>query len=243
MGATLDETRVELAAQRARMRETADRLEGATRRAVDLRAKVRENPAKTVALAAGVAFFLLGGPRRTVALLRDLNRSEDAERAYAGLPASLRALVDASAPGSGQGQAIARHELALAIHAWRADPKNRKKAERLVSETLAPPGPGRAFWAMVEVSAVIVAGLLARGVVAPRLARTLFSTRPPAGAVAPGPAGGAPEPVAAGTQGTVAGSPPASPAKGSYSGWSGQRGSPAGPAKPGSTTEGAGRKA
>src|SRR3990172_2038662 len=167
MGATLDETRVELAAQRARVRSTADRLEGAARRAVDLKAKVRDTPVKPVALAAGVGYFLFGGPRRTFRLLRDWNRTEDAEKAYAGLPASLRALVDASASGSGQSPVMARHELAMALHAWRADPKNRKRAERRVSETLAPPGPGRAFWAVVELGAVGVASVVARPVGGP----------------------------------------------------------------------------
>lgn len=209
MGATLDETRVELAAQRARVRATADRLEAAARRGFDLRARLRQHPVQTAGVAVGLAFILLGGPRRTVRQIRRaLGGSAEAERAYASLPGSLRALVDASASG-GKDRDEARQQLALALHAWREDPKNRKRAARLVSETLAPPGPGRAFWSFVEIAAATAAGIVARRVVARRLAEEPKS-RPPA----------------AGPKSELI--PPAD----RYSGWSGQRGTPAGPAKP-----------
>jgi len=208
MGATLDETRVELAAQRKRVRATAERLEAATRRGFDLRARLRHHPVETAAVAAGLAFILLGGPRRTVRQIRRaVSGSAEGERAYASLPGSLRALVDASASG-GKDRDEARRQLALALHAWREDPKNRKRAARLVSETLAPPGPGRAFWSFVEIAAATAAGILARRVVARRLTGEPRS-RPPAGA----------------PRSDV--NPPAD----RYSGWSGQRGTPAGPAK------------
>lgn len=209
MGATLDETRVELAAQRARVRATADRLESAARRAFDLRARLRQHPVETAGVAVGLAFILLGGPRRTVRQIRRaLGGSAEAERAYASLPGSLRALVDASVSG-GKDRDEARRQLALALHAWREDPKNRKRAARLVSETLAPPGPGRAFWSFVEIAAATAAGIVARQVVSRRLGEEPKSRPPSAG------------PRSEGT-------PPAD----RYSGWSGQRGTPAGPAKP-----------
>ncbi|MEX0630127.1 MAG: hypothetical protein WEE67_10285 [Chloroflexota bacterium] len=209
MGATLDETRVELAAQRARVRATADRLEAAARRGFDLRARLRRHPVQTAGVAVGLAFILLGGPRRTVRQIRRaLGGSAEAERAYASLPGSLRALVDASASG-GKDRDQARRQLALAIHAWREDPKNRKRAARLVSETLSPPGPGRAFWSFVEIAAATAAGIVARRVVTRRLAEEPKS-RPPA----------------AGPRSEV--TPPAD----RYSGWSGQQGTPAGPARP-----------
>lgn len=209
MGATLDETRVELAAQRARVRGTADRLEAAVRRGFDLRARLRQHPVQTAGVAVGLAFILLGGPRRTIRQIRRaLGGSAEAERAYASLPGSLRALVDASASG-GKGRDEARRQLALALHAWREDPKNRKRAARLVSETLAPPGPGRAFWSFVEIAAATAAGIVVRRVVANRLADEPKSRPPSAGSRSEE-------------------TPPAN----RYSGWSGQRGTPAGPAKP-----------
>jgi len=209
VGATLDETRVELAAQRAQVRATAERLETTARRAFDLRARLRQHPVQTAAVAVGLAFILLGGPRRTVRQIRRaVGGSAEAERAYASLPGSLRALVDASASG-GKDREEARRQLAMALHAWREDPKNRKRAAKLVSETLAPPGPGRAFWSVVEIAGVTAAGIVARRVVARRLAEDPKSRPPSAGPKAE-----------------------AAPQTDRYSGWSGQGGTPAGPAKP-----------
>ena len=100
MGATLDETRLELEAQRSRVKGTADQLEAATRRSLDLKAAIGRNPGKTIGLAAGAAFFLLGGPRRTVRFVsRALGGPASGAKAYAALPPSLRAFVDSSAPG------------------------------------------------------------------------------------------------------------------------------------------------
>ena len=191
------------------MRGAADRLEAAVRRGFDLRARLRQHPVQTAGVAVGLAFILLGGPRRTIRQIRrTLGGSAEAERAYASLPGSLRALVDASASG-GKDREEARRQLAMALHAWREDPKNRKRAAKLVSETLAPPGPGRAFWSVVEIAGVTAAGIVARRVVARRLAEDPKPRPPSAG----------PRPEAA-------------PQTDRYSGWSGQGGIPAGPAKP-----------
>ena len=46
------------------------RLEAAGRSAVDIRAKIRSAPGKTAALAAGTAFMILGGPKRTYRAVR-----------------------------------------------------------------------------------------------------------------------------------------------------------------------------
>ena len=95
MGATLDETRVELEAQRARIRGTSVRLESEVRLALDPRTLVRRHPGQTAAVAASVAFLLLGGPRRTVRFVRRSIRGRgDGDRAYASLPPVLRSLVD-----------------------------------------------------------------------------------------------------------------------------------------------------
>jgi hypothetical protein len=171
VGATLDETRVELEAQRTRVRGTAVGLESAARRSLDIRAMVGRHPARTIGLAAGAAFFLLGGPHRAVrAVRRALGASADGQKAYAALPPALRAFVDTSASGFGASKAEAKGEMALALLAWRENPKNRKKADRLIAETLTPPGPSRAFWALVEVAGVTAAGIIAKQVVARSLA-------------------------------------------------------------------------
>ena len=56
----------ELDAARADVRAALDDLTDAARSAVDLPAKMRRNPVKTIALAGGAGFLLLGGPRKVV---------------------------------------------------------------------------------------------------------------------------------------------------------------------------------
>ena len=238
MGATLDETRVELEAQRARVRATADRLEAATRHALDLPARVREHPVQTAAIAAGLAFLVLGGPRRVVRQVRQAVRGSDAERAYAALPGSLRALIDSVAPGRGDDRAEARGQLALALHAWREDPKNRRRGARLASEALAPPGPGRAFWSLVEIGGATAVGILARRAVTRWLTGDPLREAPAVGIDRAASTREAPK---QGADSPAAGSR-AAPTTARYVGWSGQRGGPAGPSRPGGETETSARR-
>jgi hypothetical protein len=56
--------RKELLAARGSLETDLDALSVATRSALDIPAKVRRNPVKSVALAGGAGFLLLGGPRR-----------------------------------------------------------------------------------------------------------------------------------------------------------------------------------
>ena len=58
--------RKELLAARSALEEELDGLTDATRSALDIPAKVRRNPVKSVALAGGAGFLLLGGPRRVL---------------------------------------------------------------------------------------------------------------------------------------------------------------------------------
>ncbi len=56
--------RAEVLASRERLGEELVRLEASARAAVDVKAKVRRNPAKAAGAAAGVGFVVLGGPKR-----------------------------------------------------------------------------------------------------------------------------------------------------------------------------------
>ena len=58
--------RKELLAARGDLEQELDGLSDATRSALDIPAKVRRNPVKSVALAGGAGFLLLGGPRRVL---------------------------------------------------------------------------------------------------------------------------------------------------------------------------------
>lgn len=64
MGARTDAARQEAVAARAGLAEEAERLRSSARSAVDVKAKVKRNPAKAAGVAAGTAFVVAGGPRR-----------------------------------------------------------------------------------------------------------------------------------------------------------------------------------
>ena len=64
MGARTDAARAQVLAAREDLEDEVIRLEAAGRSAVDVPAKVRRNPVKTAGVAAGAAFFVLGGPGR-----------------------------------------------------------------------------------------------------------------------------------------------------------------------------------
>jgi len=64
VGTRTDAAVAQVVAARADLEEQVDRLEAAGRAAVDIPAKVRQNPAKAAGVAAGGAFLALGGPKR-----------------------------------------------------------------------------------------------------------------------------------------------------------------------------------
>jgi ElaB/YqjD/DUF883 family membrane-anchored ribosome-binding protein len=58
--------RADVLVARAEMEDELDRLEAAARAAVDVKAKIRRNPARAAGVAAGVGFLAVGGPRRVL---------------------------------------------------------------------------------------------------------------------------------------------------------------------------------
>ena len=64
MGARTDAARAEVLTRRGELVGEVERLEASARAAVDIPAKIRRNPVKTIGAAGGAAFFLLGGPQR-----------------------------------------------------------------------------------------------------------------------------------------------------------------------------------
>ena len=70
MGARTDAARAEVVASRQLLLDEVVRLEAAGRSAIDIPAKVRRSPGKTVALAAGTAFVAVGGPKKTFRAVR-----------------------------------------------------------------------------------------------------------------------------------------------------------------------------
>ena len=160
MGETIAETRVEIAARRAEMEATADRL----RNALDLGRRIRENPGIVIGVGAAAAFLVAGGPRRLSRLLRRRLAPNAAEQAYDALPATMQAWVSTVAGEAGPRAAAVRDELVEELKRWRRDPIKDKKARKALAKQMVegPPGPGRAAWSAAETALGLVAAAVAR---------------------------------------------------------------------------------
>ena len=144
MGETIDETRVEIAAQRAELEATATGL----REALDLPKRLRENPAQVIGIGAVAAFLIAGGPRRIARVLRRRMAPNAAEKAYDALPGPMRAWVDTLSGEAGPKAAAVREELVEELRRWRRDPVKDKKARRELARQMVegPAGPARTAW-------------------------------------------------------------------------------------------------
>jgi hypothetical protein len=160
MGETIDQTRVEIAAQRAELEATADGLHDA----LDFGRRVRENPGVVIGIGAAAAFLIAGGPRRLARILRRRMAPNTAEKAYDALPAPMQAWVSAIADEAGPRASAVREELVEELKRWRRDPVKDKKARRELAKQMVegPPGPGRAAWSAAETALGLVAAALAR---------------------------------------------------------------------------------
>ena len=98
MGARTDAARAEVVARRQLLLVEVVRLEAAGRSAIDIPAKIRRAPGKMVALAAGTAFLVLGGPKRSFRAVRKAIFGPTADLPKSMLPAqidkALRAMGD-----------------------------------------------------------------------------------------------------------------------------------------------------
>lgn len=180
MGETIDQTRLEIAAQRAELEATAARL----RDALDLGKRVRENPGVVIGIAAAAVFLVVGGPRRLARLLRGTMAPHAAEEAYDALPETMRAWVDALAGEAGTKSTAVRDELVEELRRWRRDPIKDKKARKELARQMVegPPGPQRAAWTAAETALTLIAAALARRAVARFLTNEATAKPKPDGA-------------------------------------------------------------
>jgi hypothetical protein len=164
VGETLAETRVEVAAQRETNDRTATELEARVRRALDFRARFRENPALLIGLGAGAVFLVVGGPGRVVRSLRRRIRPTNVEQAYDALPKPMQAWVDALAAEVGPKAGQARAALVDELQRWRHEPLKDRKARKELAKAMVegPPGPSRTAWKAAEVALTLVSAALAR---------------------------------------------------------------------------------
>jgi hypothetical protein len=163
MGETLAETRLEVDGQRAEIEQTVERLRARVRRAIDIPAKMRENPLLYGGLAVGAVFLVAGGPRRLFRAARRVAMPSRADQAYDALPGAMQRWVDALAGAVGPRGDEARRVLAEELQRWRHEPLSRKQARVLAREAAdGPPGPSRATWRAVETAATLISAALAR---------------------------------------------------------------------------------
>ena len=160
MGETIDETRLEIAAQRAELETTADGL----REALDIGKRIRENPGVVIGIGAAAAFLIAGGPRRLARLLRRRLAPNAAEQAYDALPATMQAWVSTLADEAGPKASKVRNDLVEELKRWRRDPIKDKKARRELAKQMVdgPPGPARAAWTTAETVLGLVGAAVAR---------------------------------------------------------------------------------
>jgi hypothetical protein len=106
MAQSTAEARQEVEAARQGLSNELDELGSSARAAVDIPAKVRRNPARTVGVAGGAAFLLLGGPKRLAKaaearffpkrqVQRDRALPKDVQKTVSKLPAEDREQVEA----------------------------------------------------------------------------------------------------------------------------------------------------
>lgn len=223
MGETLAETRVEVESQRASIEQTVDQLRSRIRRAIDIPAKMRENPLLFGGLAAGGIFLAVGGPMRLLRAARRRVTPSPAEQAFDALPKAMQRWVDAMADGVGGRSDEVRRVLAEELQQWRHKPLSRKQAKVLAREAAdGPPGPSRAAWRAVETGVTMISAALARRAIE----RFLSGDQPmqAAAELSPAHADGAHSGNAPGVQPAVSGATTAT-----YAGWSAREGTESAP--------------
>jgi chaperonin GroEL (HSP60 family) len=148
MGETIDETRLEIAAQRAEMETTADRL----RDSLNLGRRIRENPGMVIGIGAAAAFLVAGGPRRLARVLRRRLSPNAAEQAYDALPSTMQTWVSTLAGEAGPRAGEVRDQLVEELKRWRRDPIKDKKARKELAKQMVegPPGPARTAWTAAD---------------------------------------------------------------------------------------------
>jgi hypothetical protein len=209
VGETIDQTRLEIAAQRAELEATAARL----RESLDLRRRLRENPVQVIGIGAVTVFLVAGGPRRLARFVRRRTAPNAALEAYEALPASMQAWVDALAGEAGGKASAVRDELVEELGKWRREPIRDRKARKELAKQMVegPPGPGRTAWNAAEAAFTLLAAAAARRAIA----RFLTDEQPARRATKPA-AGDAPTSGNPAGEATGSAEPPAT----EYAGWS-----------------------
>ena len=181
MGETLAETRVEVADQRAANDQTAAELQARIRHAVDVPARLRENPLPFIGVGAAAVFLVAGGPKRIARLIRRRVSPTNAEQAYDALPKPMQAWVDTLVSEVGPKADAARSSLVEELQRWRSAPTKDKKARKELAKAMVegPPGPSRTAWKAAEAALTLLSAALARRAIEQFLTGGGRQTTPP----------------------------------------------------------------
>jgi hypothetical protein len=131
MGPRTAAARAEVIARRQVLADEVVRLEASTRAAVDIPAKIRKNPAKVIGLGAGVAFLVLGGPKRSVGLLRHLVLGSRADLPKSMLPKEIEKAVKALGSDGNRVRGVLEREFANYLEKSKPDREKRSFAATL----------------------------------------------------------------------------------------------------------------
>ena len=164
MGETLAQTKLEVAEQRSQNDRAATDLEARVRHALDLRARLRENPLPFIGVGAAAVFLVAGGPKRVARLIRRRVSPTNAEQAYDALPKPMQAWVDTLVAEVGPKADAARSSLVEELQRWRSAPMKDKKARKELAKAMVegPPGPSRTAWKAAEAGLTLLSAALAR---------------------------------------------------------------------------------
>jgi hypothetical protein len=213
VGETIDQTRVEIAAQRAQIEATVAQIH----EALDLKQRIRGNPGLVLGLAAGTLFLVVGGPKRLARAMRRRMSPTATESAFDALPSTLQAWVETLADAAGPRAGDVRRALVEELVAWRHHRVRDRKARAALARQLVegPAGPGRTAWTALEAGLTILSAALARKAVE-RFLTAESGTRPSATEAAPS----TPTVAGASPKSATASAASTAPPEANYSGFS-----------------------
>ncbi len=132
MAATTKQANQEVVAARKALGHELDELRGAARSAVDIPAKVKANPVKTMGLIGGAGFLAVGGPKRIIQAMERRVRPTKKDRLKGILPKDVEKLVDKTASNAEE----VRQRLEQDFYDW----MSKKRPQQ------APAGARQSFW-------------------------------------------------------------------------------------------------
>lgn len=134
MAQSAAEARQEVENARRGVEQELDNFGTAARAAVDIPAKVRRNPVRTVGLAGGAAFLLLGGPKRLAKAAEARFFPKRAERVPTVLPKDVETTINRLEPEE-RGKVHAHLERDFAAYLRKEHPEEPANARRSLWRT------------------------------------------------------------------------------------------------------------